>query len=342
MKTAFVLMTAMPPTVGHLHLIEFANQLAPATRVILTTQPSEPFTGERFDALKIATQHMDRVKVDWIHRPLPQDPNSPGFWELWDKLMLQHGFQPGDLVVSSEAYGQTLADRLDGLFMPYDPNRELYYTKATNIREHLTEYFHDILPEFQRNLRQTITFFGAESTGKSTLSERASREFNGHWVFEYARPYLELVGKEITIPKMKAIWKGQAAIQRHTETWMNKPYVFQDTDLYSTVGYWAQPHWAKDLGPVPSYLKYDAKKLKSDLYIITPSNIPFEQDEIRYGIDKRESPDEYWIDLAKEYGLNYVVLTTNTVEERLEEVKKVLDDQFRGVADSMFYDRGGF
>jgi nicotinamide riboside kinase len=255
--------------------------------------------------------------------------------------MESYGFKPGDFVVSSELYGQTLADRLGGIFMPYDPNRELYYTKATNIRNNLDKYFEDILPEFQHNLRSTITIWGAESTGKTTLSKELAWTINGHWLFEWARPYLEAVGPDINVASMTAIWRGQLATQRHARYMYNKPFVVQDTDLFSTVGYWEQPHWADALGAVPQGLVQDALNTKSDLYIITKSNIPFEEDPLRYGGDHRESPDEYWIEIAKKYDLNYVVLDSSDLFQRVAWSGKYAKEIMAKKAESIFFDRKG-
>lgn len=344
MSRAFVLMTAMPPTKGHLHLIEFAAALADETTVIVCTQPSEPFAFERFRAVKEAVDSgfpKYTVFVRHLHRQLEQNPEASGFWEMWDQNMRTYGFQIGDLVVSSEPYGGTLASRLGGIFMPYDPNRQLYYTKGTRVREEPAKYFHDILPEFQPYLRQTVTIFGAESTGKTTLSHELSKRMNGHWLFEYARPYLETVGKDITKESMTGIWKGQAALQRHTSKWTDKPWVFQDTDLYSTVGYWNLPYWTDTLGVMPSGLWHDANALTSDLYIVTPSNIPFEADPLRYGGDRREGTDEYWIGVLDDAGVRYEVLNSNSPEERLKESMDLLTKHWQKVANSIAFDRQG-
>lgn len=342
---AFTLMTAMPPTKGHFNLMNFASRLGDGdkrARVIVCTQPGEPFAAERWYALRNAAWRTNGVDVYWLHEELAQDPSTPGFWPMWDRIMRHYGFEEGDIFTSSELYGQTLADRLGGIFMPYDPGRELYYTKATNIREHMVDYFHDILPEFQKHLRTTVTVFGAESTGKTTLSKALSYELNGHWLFEWARPYLTAVGNEITVDSMTAIWRGQKSIQGHAEQMFDKPFVIQDTDLFSTVGYWEQPHWERELGPVPDELIKDADANKSDLYIITQANIPFERDNLRYGIDKRESPDEFWIDVAQRYGLNFVVLDADELTARIEDAKMFAMKEAQIKADEIWYDRRGF
>jgi HTH-type transcriptional repressor of NAD biosynthesis genes len=345
-------MTAMPPTKGHLNLIRFGASLAREVYVVLCTQPGEPMVKERVAAVRNAVKNITYSRVIVLHldRELPQDPTTTGFWNMWKHLLTDgveskwfiEGVRTDDLIVSSEPYGKKIADITGSTFMPYDPNRELLPVKATPIRSDVYTYFDDIMPEFQHNLRYNVTVFGAESTGKTTLSKELAARLNGHWFFEWARPYLETVGPEITRDSMEAIWHGQTAIQEHSFDFFDKPYAFYDTDLYSTIGYWQQPHWAKDLGMNPVGLEMDAYRLKSDLYIITKSNIDFEEDPIRYGGDHRESPDEYWIDIAERFGLNYVVLESQSLDDRLNEA---MDEVYYGSRDkwsAIAYDRGGY
>lgn len=321
MSTAWTLMTAMPPTKGHANLKSFVGHVGDGRgKVIVATQPDEPMAKERYDAVN--NSESNGVDTLWLHRELPQDPNSEGFWLMWYKIMTEHGFKPGDIFVSSEPYGAKLAEVCDGIYMPYDIDRELLDTRATRIRKEPIRYFADIMPEFQRYLRTKVTFWGAESTGKTTLSKEVAGLMDGHFLFEYARPYLEAVGPEINIDSMRAIWRGQRAIEDHANNkwsagWLDKPYLFQDTDLFSTVGYWEQPHWTADLGEVPVELVKDAQERKSDLYIITRSNIAFEKDPIRYGGDHRESPDSFWIGVAEKYNLPYAVLNESDFHQRV-------------------------
>lgn len=348
MPNAYVLMTAMPPTKGHVHLIEFAADLARqaggSTRVIVCTQPDEPYTYERWFSLAKHFRYHEDVIVYQLYRPIEQNPEVPGFWDMWVDIMHEFGFQPGDMCVTSEPYGKTMARLLDGHFMPYDPQRELYYTKATDIREQPEKYFHDIAHTFQPFVRQTVTIFGAESTGKTTLSKELSYRMNGHWLFEWARPYLETAENVITVDSMTDIWQGQRAIQAHGARMLDKPWVIQDTDLFSTVGYWNFPHWQDTLGPVPDGLIKDAIDLKSDLYLITKSNIPFEKDPLRYKSDEgvREGSDDYWIGIAKQYNLNYIVIEPSDFDARVAEAVEFMGRHFDGIADQLEYDRQGY
>ena len=79
--------------------------------------------------------------------------------------------------------------------------------------------------------------------------------------------------------------------------------------------------------------------MKSDLYIVTRSNIPFEADPLRYGGDKREGSDEYWIDICNQYKLNYIVLGTNDPRLRLRQAKQAIKEVSSNKTCSLRYNR---
>lgn len=124
--------------------------------------------------------------------------------------------------------------------------------------------------------------------------------------------------------------------------WRDRPFVIQDTDLFSTVGYWNLPHWADSLGEVPPGLIDDAKLWRSDLYIVLRSNIEFEADPLRYGGNVRESDDQYWIDLCVKYDLNYVVIDETDPIKRIGEGLMLMKNMLKESQDRLTYDRGGY
>jgi hypothetical protein len=83
----------------------------------------------------------------------------------------------------------------------------------------------------------------------------------------------------------------------------------------------------------------DALDNKSDLYLIAPSNIPFEADPLRYGDGERESSDQFWIDLCEDYGLNYKVLTSSNRGDRILEAADHVGVLLQGIKDSLHYER---
>ena len=170
-----------------------------------------------------------------------------------------------------------------------------------------------------------ITFLGSESTGKTTLSYEMYKIYGDTsvWTYEFARPYLEKFGaRELRHSDMHIIWKAQAVLQDMADLTGAGDYIFQDTDLFATLGYWRfwDPHWnAKSLAE-------DAVARKSDFYFITQSNIPFESDPLRYGGDKRELNDRLWVNLCEEFNLPFHVIQSSTLEERIAEVEDKIEE----------------
>ena len=333
----------MPPTTGHLALLQFASRLALGGVVaIINTQPHEPFAEERACSLRAAIHRVGlgrQVKLIHYKKAIEQDPTTPGFWHMWQRMMIDFGITKNDCIVASERYGKKLAEVTGTQFFPYDINRTINPAKATPIRLDPLAHFGDVIPEFQPYLRTRITLFGAESTGKTTLSKELADALGATWLFEYARPYLEETINEISSRSMTAIWQGQKALQEHASDVCTSPFIIQDTDLFSTVGYWQFPHWQQTIGPFPAALEADAIRLQSDLYIVTKSTIPFEADPLRYGGDKREGSDTYWTTLCERYSLPFVTLDMPGRNDRLRAAVDLARTAAKKRTRQLVYDR---
>ena len=339
MSVAWVLLTALPPTVGHLHLIQFASHVTDQTHVLVCTQPGEPHVTERVEALRRSFAGSSSVQIDHLHATMPQEPeDDPEFWQIWLGVLANRGMaMGGDFIVASEAYGETIATLSGNTFVPYDIARAIHPARASRIREDPIALFSHVLPEFQPVLRLRITVLGAESTGKTTLSRALADSLGGHWLPEWARPYLEQTDSpEVDDEKMRTIWRGQKALQLHGHTLVDKPFTVQDTDLFATVGYWR--NWQPKA--VPAGLVDDAMRDASDLYLLTASSIPFEPDPLRYGGDRRETDDSYWVALAEEFGLPFAVIQSVDEKARVEEASRIATERFN-LAANLNYRRAG-
>ena len=119
----------------------------------------------------------------------------------------------------------------------------------------------------------TLCFHGAESTGKSVLADRLSRELGLPWVPEYGRTYCEERGTDLTMDDLLAIAEGQqaavdAAVLAHPSV------LLLDTDQLMTVA-WAQMLF----GHVPdALLAYP----KADLYLLFEPDVPWIDDGTRF------------------------------------------------------------
>ena len=319
MKNALVLMTALVPTTGHADLLRFAASL-PQTDVfaLISGRSFEP-TSARDRASSLAQNLADYDNITFSvsnedHAPQYPDVAPNQFWDWWVKeVNTNFPYLNGrwDYVVASEEYGQPMADALGAQFIPYDINRELNPVQGTEVRVNLEKNWNDIIPEFRKNLQVSAVFFGQESVGKTTISKMVADRLNGVWYPEYARPYLEQVGAELSEQKMLNITAGQAAMQKISRKASPSPFVCLDTDLFSTVGYYEI--WKHD---VPKELVTLALDNKSDVYYVLPDDVPFEKDILRYGGDKRESTTEFWHSLLWRYVGASVRVPKGTAEEK--------------------------
>lgn len=330
MANYVVLMTALVPTVGHKYLIDFANSLCEPfdkVHVILNSLPSEPVAGQlRYNALVKTYANNPNVVIHWLHKDVPQNPaDHPNFWEVWRDIVLSFvSVTNTDYFVASEHYGIDMAKVLGCTFIPCNIYRETLPVKGTSVRRALPNSFAQVMPAFQNNLRLTVTLFGPESCGKTTMAKWLAESVNGWFIPEWAREYLETVGIEITKQSMKAIQDGQFALQKTASMLENRPFVVQDTDLYSTLGYYEL--WGNGSDHDLDLCEYRANKTASDLYILMNDGIPFEVDPIRYGGNKRESTTQYWEDLLNRYKLPYYkVVDTDLDKQRVAVYNYVLN-----------------
>lgn len=371
MKDTHVIMTAMPPTTGHRDLIEFAcqytHQIAPHGNVYvhLTACEDEPFIVERSNALaalcrgvKWCTPTLNVVTypVDMAQTPEQWDGDESEFWSQWCGLIWgnepsqadwwdsEDGTMMDGIIIGSETYCQKFADHLGWEFVPYDMGRDINSTSASYVRGDLTWSYgwSRIVPEFRSQVNQNFVFFGAESVGKTSISKKlASWNSDYTWYPEWARPYLEHIGRDLTPEKMDTIANAQFAIDKiaHSSAQLA---TLQDTDIYSTIGYYRlyedlQTDLYRELETKlaldASWRKFHNKDkpdwLPTTTYIVLQQDhVPFEADPLRYGGIKRETTDQYWIDILEEFGLNYVVCPPGDKEETFWWCSHLIDSIF--------------
>lgn len=117
-----------------------------------------------------------------------------------------------------------------------------------------------------------ICFHGAESTGKSVLAEKLSRELGWPCVPEFGRTYAEEHGTDFTMDDLLAIAAGhEAQVQAVAAT--GAPRALLDTDPLMTAA-WAQMLF----GEVPAaLLTYP----KADRYLLFDAQVPWIDDGTR-------------------------------------------------------------
>jgi HTH-type transcriptional repressor of NAD biosynthesis genes len=332
MNNGLILMTALPPTIGHRLLIDFANNFLNTKdfyklHVLINGRKHEPIKLiDRYDSLEEEFRTYENIRFHFYEGDIPQEPEDhPDFWSIWKKLIkVTIGETRFDYVFASDTYGIELANQLNAKFIPCNIYREVIDVSATKIRNDPLENFNLLLPAFQKNVKQTITIFGPESVGKTTLSKALANNVNGYYVPEWAREYLEQVaGSEVTDEKMKMISYGQAALEISVDNLYNKPFIIRDTDLLSTYGYYLL--WKGKGNFDDSFFR---GRKYADFYIVQNDQITFTPDSLRYGGDKRESDNKFWINILKDLNFPYYEIQSLGKENQLKEAEKVVKNIF--------------
>lgn len=316
-----IFMTALLPTVGHQHIISFAANFVDYVHVIIPTRSKEPTT---FWQRKIALTEESNVSFyNHADDNAPQNPvtaDDAGFWGDWAKVV--KGLVPDniDYVFASEPYGMQVARSLNAEFIPVDTAREVQPVRGTQVRQNLFMLQDDIAQGFKEYLKLNVVLFGPESCGKTTMAKRLAKHFNGTFVPEWARTYLEAVGATITEHKMETIVNGQYASERAAAT-IDTLVTVKDTDLLSTLGFYELYGITQ-----PSNLHWMIDDYPNDLYLVMNDNIPFEPDQLRYGVTKRETDVKYWVDILDRYDRHYVTIKSTDPDAQFVEACNVINN----------------
>ncbi len=120
-----------------------------------------------------------------------------------------------------------------------------------------------------------LVIIGPESTGKSSLSEALSRHFGEPWVPEYAREYLEGLGRPYRYEDLLQIARGQIRTEDEL-TAQAKGLLICDTDL-RVIKIWSEHKY----GRTDPWIKQQIKERSYDLYLLTDIDIPWQEDPLR-------------------------------------------------------------
>ena len=121
-----------------------------------------------------------------------------------------------------------------------------------------------------------IGIIGPESTGKTTLARELAQQFNGLYVPEYAREYVERKGTtDVTWDELCAIAKHQIEKMELIAN-SQKPKAFFDTELLVTKVWFDYA-----FGRVPDWLDEAVRRYPMDAYLLTYPDIPWVPDPAR-------------------------------------------------------------
>lgn len=147
----------------------------------------------------------------------------------------------------------------------------------------------------------TFVIIGPESTGKTTLCQELAKAYNGDWIPEYARTYIENLKREYTYDDVIHIAKKQIEMEDTYDQNVNS--LFIDTDLIITK-VWLLHVYKKSPEWIDEYLKKSYRKA----YLVTYPDLPWEFDPVRENPTLRDFFLNWYIEEIKKLGIPYFII----------------------------------
>jgi NadR type nicotinamide-nucleotide adenylyltransferase len=170
-------------------------------------------------------------------------------------------------------------------------------------------------------IRVAIT--GPESTGKTTLAKFLAKEYNTVWVPEYAREYLNNLGRDYVYSDLEEIARGQMRKEYKLLEEANK-ILFADTELI-VIKIWSIYKY----GVCSEYVLDEIKNNPYDLYLLTYPDLEWEYDPLRElpSEEMRLEVFEMYERELKNYGVKYEIVKGRG-EDRMQNAKEIVDKYF--------------
>lgn len=114
-----------------------------------------------------------------------------------------------------------------------------------------------------------IAVTGPESTGKSKLTEQLATHYKTVFVPEYAREYIEHLGRDYNFEDLDIIAKGQIRLQKAAEKKTGR-LLFCDTEL-TVIKIWGEHKYNK----CSAWVSENLSKYTYDLYLLCNVDLPW-------------------------------------------------------------------
>ena len=154
-----------------------------------------------------------------------------------------------------------------------------------------------------------VVITGAESTGKSVLTEWLAKYFEVPFIPEFAREYVETLNRQYNYSDVEFIAKKQIS-ELNALKKTNHTYIFADTWLIITK-IWFEVVFKQ----APAWIDETIKNTPIDLFLICDTNLQWVPDSVREnGGKQREILQKKYINTIEAYGFNYKIISEKNAE----------------------------
>ncbi len=288
-KEGFVFGKFYPLHLGHVEMIRFASMYCQKLNVIVCGSKKESIATETRSAWIRSTFHglsnIQLINCTYDENVLANSSVSDRAISLLWSGEFKRLVPGAELLVSSELYGEYLAEYMGLEHKYFDPERSIFPVSASDIRKDLLLNWEYLPVAVQAFFQRCITVNGSESTGKTLLAKMLSDLFPSFLVNEAGR---ELIpdSRRFSIEDLEKVAHKHAQLLDDGRSSL-KPFVVADTDVYITQGYAAYAFGKFMDLPEGIYTSN-----RADLRFYLDSSVPFSQDGTRMNKRQRLKLDQ--------------------------------------------------
>ena len=165
-----------------------------------------------------------------------------------------------------------------------------------------------------------IAFTGPESTGKTSLSKLVAETFDGVYVPEFSRSFLEKTNGFYEEGDLDTIAQGQCSdLVSHFAA--EHRLIVSDTDM-TVMKVWSQFKY----GRVSQVIEQLYQEENFDHLFLCDTDIPWEEDPLREHPESREELFALYLELIHAKTKNFTIVK-GSLEERFKQVQQVLEEK---------------
>ena len=326
MKRGLVFGKFLPFHRGHKALIGFALKKCDELIVLVCGSDKEHISTKiRVDWIKNTFKKNKRIIVQGFDYKESELPNTSEpsrivshLWASKFREILPYC----DIVITSEKYGEYVAEYMDIKHILFDKNRKKHQISSSMIRQDVVKHWDFIAKVAKPYFQKKVVILGTESTGKSTLCKTLSQYFNANLVTEAGR---EIVENSNTFTQNQLHQIIEAHTNQITEAHKNaKPLMIMDTDIHIT-----QSYSKYAFGEYMDIDKSIYKLQRADLYIYLSNDVPFVQDGTRMDMQMRNDLDKCHRKTLKDFRVQYHVIKGGKYGERFGKAVALIENMMK-------------
>lgn len=243
-KNGLVFGKFMPPTNGHLYLIDFAKASCENLTIMVLSLPDEPIAGDlRYRWIKELYPDCNVIHHTAL---MPQEPESPHdipFYHAWRDTIFKHAPDIAfDALFASETYGYQVSWALGCKFIPVNTARDRVEISGTALRQDPWKYWDYLHPVVRPYFLKRIAVVGGDAPRRDALTRDLAAAYRTAAVCDYSLNFCADLARNLTegssalhITDTPTILRGYRASKAALERQANR-VLFCDADHALTLG----------------------------------------------------------------------------------------------------------